>query len=199
MSEALTKNQKQILDFITRHTEKQGYAPTHEQIMSEFGFSSKGTVQHYLIALESKGALKRSWHKASGIKLTEEKGSISLLGKVAAGKPIEYTKHDERISVPLDLLKNNHNHYALQVVGDSMIGEGILEDDFIIVRETQSAENGQIVIAMIDNEATVKRFYKKKSHIELHSANEKYKPILVNSAQNFRIVGVFGGLIRRGN
>lgn len=193
----LTEKQKRILDFLQEYNAKHGYTPTQTEIQRRFKFSSIATVQDYLKALESKNAIVRGNGKWNGIEVLSNK--LPLLGKVAAGKPIEYVKHQETIEVPHDMLQGGGPYFALQVVGDSMIDEGILSDDLVIVRKREAAENGQIVIAMIDEEATIKRFYKRGSHIELKSGNAKYAPIMVKPHENFKIAGIYCGLIRYSN
>ncbi len=135
---------------------------------------------------------------------------LPLLGKVAAGLPIEYAEYDQTVEVPLSLFSRpsttSHreryaeNHYVLRVKGDSMIGDGILEGDYVIIEKRASANQGETVVAMIGNEATIKRFYKKNSKIELRAANPAYEPILIDSlteTRDFRIEGVMVGLIRK--
>jgi repressor LexA len=192
----LTLNQKKILDYIDKYIEKAGVPPTYDVIAKHFGYTTKSTVQHYIEALVSKGYLTKERYLSSSLKIHKDGNLIPLLGKVAAGQPLENKKYNERIEVPLTMLKGPGPHFALQVAGDSMIGEGILDGDYVVIREQTSADNGDIVVAQIDEEATIKRFYKKKNSIELHSANAKYKPIIVNNEQNFKIAGIYRGLIR---
>ncbi len=194
--ENLTLNQKRILDFIKKYQQKSGTSPTYDVIAKHFGYSAKSTVQHYVDALISKGYLTKERYLSHGITLHSEGNLIPLLGKVAAGQPLEHRKYEERIEVPLSMLKGSGPYFALQVSGDSMIDEGILDGDYVIIKEQQDAQNGDIVVAEIESEATIKRYYKKKSHIELHSANSKYKPIIVDNDISFKISGVYRGLIR---
>jgi repressor LexA len=198
MSTNITKNQKEILDFIRSFSSQNGYSPTYAEIAKYFGFKSKGTVQHYIAVLEEKGFLEKSWHTPHGLSISSHhrKDQIPLEGKVAAGKPIEHLHHHELVDVPQDMIQKKGSYFALQVVGDSMLDEGILEDDYVIIRQQETAENGQIIVAQVQNEATIKRFFKKKSHIELHSANRKYKPILIEDTENFTVLGILCGLIR---
>lgn len=136
--------------------------------------------------------------------------ALPLLGRVAAGLPIEYAEYDQTVDVPLSLFsrpsRSSHrenladNHFVLRVKGDSMIGDGILDGDFVVIEKASRAEQGQTVVAMIGNEATIKRFYKSRGQIELRAANPAYEPILVDSlteAEGFRIEGVLVGLIRK--
>ena len=195
MANQLTDKQEKVLKYIKTYIAKSGHGPTQEEIKRNFGFSAVSTVHDYLKALEAKGAITRHAGKWSGIEVRDN--WIPLVGKVAAGRPLEYLKQDEKVEVPTSMLKGSGPYFALQVVGDSMINEGILEDDYVIIRKQDNAENGQIVVALIENEATIKRFVKKKTHVELHSANEKYAPIVVKPSRHFQLAGVFCGLIRQ--
>ena len=191
---SLTTKQQKVFEFLQVYMKKNERAPTLNEIAKHFEFKSVGTVQDYISALEKKGVINRESRSWGGIEIVEN--GVPLLGRVAAGRPIEQLKVGESVEVPQAMLKAGGKHFALEVLGDSMINEGILEGDIVIIRQKDSAENGQIVVAMIDNEATIKRFYKKRNGIELHSANEKYAPILVKPTQNFHIEGIFCGLIR---
>jgi repressor LexA len=191
---SLTQKQQNVFEFLQNFMKKNERAPTLNEIAKHFEFKSVGTVQDYISALEKKGVISRESRSWGNIELVES--GVPLLGRVAAGKPIEHIKVGENIEVPQAMLKGGGKHFALEVQGDSMINEGILEGDIVVIRQRDSADNGQIVVAMIDNEATIKKFYKKRSGIELHSANEKYAPILVKPTQNFHIEGIFCGLIR---
>ena len=128
--------------------------------------------------------------------LHTENNQLPVLGKVAAGSPLEFKKTDEFLEVPSFMIKKPGSYFVLHVAGDSMIGDCIQDGDYVIVREQKTAVNGDIVVAEIEEGATIKRFYKKRSHIELHSANEKYKPIIVDKPDQLRIAGVYCGLIR---
>ncbi len=194
--QSLTSNQKKILDFIGRHIEKSGTPPTYEVIAKTFGYSGKSSVQHYIEVLIEKGYLTKEKYLSQTLSVQKDSNLIPLLGKVAAGKPIENRKFGERIEVPRVMLKGAGAFFALQVAGESMIGEGILDGDFVVIKEQSSANNGDIIVAEVDDEATIKRFYKKRSHIELHSANPNFKPILIAEDIAFRIAGIFCGLIR---
>ncbi len=194
--QSLTSNQKKILDFIGKHIEKTGTTPTYEVIAKTFGYSGKSSVQHYIEVLIEKGYLTKEKYLSQALTMHPESNLIPLLGKVAAGKPIESRKFNERIEVPKVMLKGPGAFFALQVSGESMIGEGILDGDFVIIKKQETANNGEIIVAEVDDEATIKRFYKKRSHIELHSANPNFKPILIAENIAFRIAGIFCGLIR---
>lgn len=199
--ESLSASQKKVLDFIQKYQIKQGVAPTYEIIANHFGYAGKSSVQHFVKILEDKGYLTKQTRMSDGITLhnvhnSNEENLLPLLGKVAAGLPIEHRKYDEKIEVPLSMLKSSGSYFALQVSGDSMIGEGILDGDYVVIRKQTTATNGDIVVAEVGDEATIKRYYKKKNHVELHSANPNYKPIILNEASQLRIVGIWYGLIR---
>ena len=194
----LTPKQKKVLDFIETFTGREGYAPSQTEIARAFGFSSLGTVQNYLVRLEREGFLAKDWNARRGLRLTRTKGSaieLPLAGLVAAGKPIEAVETRDTIEVPSSMVGGGEN-IVLKVQGTSMIGDGILDGDYVVVRKQVQAENGQTVVAMIDGEATVKRFYRKGPRIELHPANPTMTPILVENEETFRIEGIVVGVIR---
>ncbi len=198
----LTPKQKRILDFILEFSESKGYAPSQREIAEHFGFRSLGTVQNYMTRLQSSGYLEKEWNSKRGLKIKEQekeqsKASLPLLGKVAAGKPIEALFDNESIDVPDSWIDARRESFILEVQGDSMIDDGILDGDFIVVQKQRTAENGQSVVALLRNEATLKRYYKRVSHIELHSANAKYKPIIVRDKDDFQIEGVLKGVLRK--
>ncbi|MGE3973251.1 MAG: transcriptional repressor LexA [Bdellovibrionales bacterium] len=196
----LTPKQKKVLDFIQDFLRERGYGPSQQEIARHFGFSSLGTVQNYLVRLEQNGYLSRSWNAKRGLTPTFNENSLPLLGHVAAGKPIESLLNDERIEVPPFMLeklrKDPDNLFVLKVVGDSMLQDGILEGDYVIIRKQKTAESGQKVVALIEHGATIKRFFKLRDRIELHSANPQYAPIVVRPHDPFEIEGLFVGLIR---
>lgn len=192
----LTANQKKVLEYIEKYQTKNGFPPTYEVIAKAFGYSTKSSVQHYVEVLIKKGYLTKERHLSHGLTVHKEGNLIPLLGRVAAGRPIENKKYDERIEVPLAMVKEGGKYFALQVSGDSMVGEGILDGDYVIIQQQDTASNGDIVVAEIGDEATIKRFFKKKDTIELHSANPSYKPIVVGENRALRIAGIYRGLIR---
>lgn len=211
---SLTPKQKQVLEFIQHFSQEHGYAPSQKEIAGHFGFSSLGTVQNYLVRLQEAEFLEKTWNGKRTLTLTKSTPTktssdvshngmtsleVPLLGKVAAGAPIEHYIHNESITIPAQLFSHSLREqiYALRVQGDSMIDDGILDGDIVLIRKADRAENGQRVVALIDNEATIKTYYRKKDVIELRPANTRYKPILVKDQENFRIEGVFVGLIRR--
>lgn len=197
----LTPKQQRLLSFIETYSQAKGYAPSQAEIAKRFGYSSLGTVQNYLKALEAKGFLSRQKYSSRSLRLAELSGNavrIPLAGRVAAGRPLEAIEQYETVEVPPTLLKGGDN-FALEVRGDSMIEAGIHEGDLVIVRKQGNAENGQIVIAMLDGEATVKKLFQRKEEIELRPANAAMKPIKVHSGQGFQILGIVVGLIRKYN
>ncbi len=194
----ITPKQKKILDFIETHIEREGYSPSQHEIARAFGYKSLGTVQNYLVRLEREGVLAKDWNAKRGMRVLRSKLNsfeLPLAGTVAAGRPIEAVETPDSIEVPSSMVGLGDN-FVLRVQGDSMVGDGIMDGDYVVVRKQASAENGQTVIALIREEATVKRFYRKGQHIELHPANPSMQPILVENEENFRIEGVVVGVIR---
>lgn len=205
---SITKKQKEVLDYIISYTDKNGYSPTQKEIKEHFGFKSFGSVQRYIKYLANAGYLESDWNARRGLKVVEETpahtpsspefAEVPLLGKVAAGIPIEAIESaDESIQVPSNMVQGSHKYFALKVKGDSMIEDGIFEDDLIVCRHQNTAQNGQTVVAVIEGEATVKRFKKSRSQIELIPANSSMEPIIVNQNSGaFSIAGILVGLIR---
>jgi repressor LexA len=194
----LTPKQKQVFDFIARHIDEQGFAPSQQEIARAFGFRSLGTVQNYLVRLEREGLLGRDWNARRGLQLrveTERGLKLPLAGTVAAGRPIEAIETPGTIEVPPSMVGQGE-HFVLRVAGDSMIGDGIIDGDYVVVRKQATAEHGQTVVALLDNEATVKRLHRRGERLELHPANPAMQPIVVDDPETFRIEGVVVGVIR---
>lgn len=199
---SLTKKQKQVYDYIVEYIELNDYSPTQMEIKEHFGFKSLGSVQDYIRYLKNANYIQNDTNSVRGLtpviggKTSEIENviDIPLHGKVAAGNPIEAIEGSESISVPATMIGKG-SHYALTVSGESMIEDGILDGDVIVVKEQRTANNGDTVIAVVDNEATVKRFYKKNSSIELHPANSTMKPIIIENG-DLQIKGVLVGLLR---
>lgn len=194
----ITPKQKQVFDFISQHIESQGFAPSQQEIANAFGFRSLGTVQNYLVRLEREGLLSRDWNGRRSLRLAavaEQGMKLPLSGTVAAGKPIEAIETSDTIAVPPSMVGAGE-HFVLHVAGDSMIEDGILDGDYVVVRKQSTAENGQTVVAQLDNEATVKRLQRHGQSIELHPANPAMHPITVDAEVPFRIEGVVVGVIR---
>lgn len=179
----LTKRQKQILGYITKFIKKNDYAPSLEEMKEHFKLSSVATVHQHIKALKEKGFLNKIENQPRSIELNNKKResglrAIPLLGTIAAGEPIEAIENPETIKVPKDQLSKSGKHYALKVQGNSMIDEGIFDGDIVILKKQPTAENGETVVALInDNEVTLKKIYKEKNRIRLQPANPKIKPI----------------------
>lgn len=197
----LTKRQKEILDYIEESIAGNGYAPTLEEIGERFELRSMATVHKHLSNLEEKGLIRRKWNHSRAIEVTDTRVkspsvTIPLLGRVAAGRPIEAIEGSDTIDVPPSIL-GKRDCYALRVTGDSMMEEGILDGDVIIVEERPDPRNGDCVVATVEGEATVKRFYREKNgSVRLQPSNSAYKPIVV-SGGDLKIRGAVVGLVRR--
>jgi repressor LexA len=193
----LTKRQKEILDYIRSYRASHGISPTQREIRETFRLSSFGTVQKHLKRLEEKGALSREWNRSRGIAPKEETGGargIPLLGLVAAGRPIEPFPNEESIEVPATLLGKG-DHFVLRVRGESMVEDGILDGDYVVVAKRAKAESGQTVVALVRGEATLKRYYAEGARVRLQPANSAMRPMTVD-ARDVTIQGVVTGLIR---
>lgn len=200
MGNSLTKKQRQVLDFITKFVEDFGYAPTYREIAEAFDLSSPASIHQYMKALEEKGYVAMSKNESRSIELTSKSlpvpqaVSLRLVGLITAGEPIEAVEQRETIGVPVTLVDDPANSYVLRVKGESMIEDGILDGDYVIVERNPSPQNGDIVVALLDNTyATLKRFYREKSRIRLQPANSTMSPIYVADPI---IQGVVKGLIR---
>jgi len=200
---SLTKRQREILTYLDNYSGERGYAPSFEEIAAQFNYNSLATVHEHLTNLERKGYIKRAYNESRGIEVlpsqvTPRAMSLPLLGTVAAGLPIEAIQMPESIGVPEDFVRRGGNHYVLRVRGNSMIDEQIRDGDFVIVNEKQSADNGEMVIALIDGtSATVKKFYRERDgRIRLQPANEAMNPIYVHE-NDISIQGIVVGVLRR--
>lgn len=203
MALIIYKRQQQILDFIKQHIQFNGSAPTLRQIADAIGVSSLATVHEHLQALEEKGLIKRKAGKVRSIDLKESEFNADpggfeapILGFIAAGAPIEpYTDPNATMSIPQMMVSGKKRTYVLQVRGESMIEDGIMDGDHVIIEQTEAATNGEIVVALLDNGmATLKRFFKESTRIRLEPANAKMSPIFV---KNVRIQGKVVGLVRK--
>jgi repressor LexA len=198
----LTKRQKEIFDFISESITANGYAPTLEEIGERFDLRSMATVHKHLSNLESKGLIRRKWNHSRAIEIPDDRRraravTIPLLGSVAAGRPIEAIEGTDTIDVPESLVRKRNNSFALRVTGDSMMEEGILDGDVILVEERPSPINGEVVVANVDGEATVKRFFREKDgSVRLQPSNAAFQPILVRDG-DLQIRGAVVGLVRR--
>jgi len=199
---AVTPRQRQVYEFISRFIEINQLPPTIAEIGRQFRMSSPASVHSILSALEREKLIKRIPNVSRGIEITKQetngnKSEIPLLGTVAAGEPIEAILRHDAISVPHDLI-GRHRTFALRVRGDSMIDENIQDGDIIIVAAQETAQNGQMVVALIDgNYATVKKFYREAEFIRLEPANPQFKPIFIKTPERIQIQGVVRGLVRK--
>jgi len=198
MADTLTARQSQVLDFIKQHINEEGIAPTRSEIALAMGFRSKTAAVDHLKALQKKGYVHLHSERSRGIKVLVEENEdegLPIIGSVAAGVPIEAIENiEKRVPVPKNLFRDKPT-YLLRVKGDSMTDAGILDGDLIAVQKTAKAREGQIVVARIDDEVTVKRLAIKKSGPVLMPENSAYKPIML-APEELVIEGVFVGLIR---
>ncbi|MGA2667207.1 MAG: transcriptional repressor LexA [Patescibacteria group bacterium] len=195
--ESLTKRQKEMLDFVSQYIASHDYAPSYREIADHFQLGSIATVAAHVDNLKTKGYLTKDYNEARSLQLTprwdERTFEIPLLGQIAAGAPIEAIRTAETIDIPRDMM--GRNVFALRVRGDSMIGDGIFDGDYIIIEQTANPNNGDIVVALLDNEnATLKRYFREKDRIRLQPANSKYKPIYTKKVV---IQGRVRGVIRK--
>ncbi len=196
MANDLTPRQREILDFIKNSLEVLGAPPTRAEIAGAFGFASHNAAEEHLRALAKKGAIVMDPGSARGIRLVEQLG-LPLIGSVAAGSPLLAVENElGRLQIDPRLF-NPRADYLLQVRGNSMTGAGILDGDLLAVHKTTEARSGQIVVARIEDEVTVKRLRRKGARIELVAENPDYEPIVVNGA--LAIEGLAVGLIRNGS
>jgi repressor LexA len=198
----VTAKQRKIFEFIRHYIDYSGEPPTIAEIGQKFEMRSSASVHAVLTALEREGLIKRTPNVSRGIEIVQpsENGEgdneVPLLGTVAAGQPIEAILTHDTISAPKSL-QGRGRTFALRVRGESMIDENIQDGDIIIVASQQTAENGQVVIALIDGNATVKKFYREPDFIRLEGANPEFKPIFIKTPERIRIQGVVRGLIRK--
>jgi repressor LexA len=201
MALTLTPRQKEIADFIRRYRSKNGVSPTQREICEDFGYSSFGTLQKHIRLLLEKGVLVRDWNKRRSLALAEEDRraaavEIPLAGRIAAGQPIEVEPEGETVAVPEALTRKGQN-YVLRVSGHSMIDDGIHDGDYVIVNRREKAQNGEMVAALVNGEATLKRFYREgDGRIRLQPANERMSPIFAAEG-DVRVQGVVVGLMRK--
>jgi repressor LexA len=196
----LTKRQKEIFDFIRKYAAKTGYPPTVREIGKAVGLHSSSTVHAHLANLEKIGLLKRDPSKPRAIELLFDKAKrtirpdsgLPLVGQVAAGEPILAEENiEEYLEIP-DVIGGEDGDYILQIRGESMKNAGILDGDYVIVRPSADAVNGEIVVALLGEDATVKRYFREKDHIRLQPENEEMEPIVSTEASVIgRVIGVF--------
>jgi len=201
MYKSLTRRQKEILDFINNYTIANGYAPSLEEICGYFNLKAISTVHEYIENLKRKGYLKKEMNQARGIELIDPTlkdnhfVEIQNLGVITAGEPIEAIEDPEPILINKELLSTTGRYYALTVRGNSMIDEGIHDGDLVVIKEQSTAQNGDTVVAIVqDNLATLKKFFKEKNRIRLQPANPTLKP---RYYRNLEVRGKVVSLIRR--
>lgn len=200
MAREITEVQKEILNFLIEQKSGRGMPPTLAEIAGYFGYKNRATVQQHLAALEKKGFIKRNPRLARGIELTlEDKFFVPrpVLGEVAAGNPLTiYPDAIDTIELPT-IARMPKDSFLLRVKGNSLKDAYIFSGDIVIVNPNLEPKNGQIVVAVLDDAAVVKKFYKKKNEIELISENPEYKPIIIEkNYQRFKIIGVVVGIYR---
>jgi repressor LexA len=197
----LTKRQREILDYLTEFIQQHGYAPSLEEIGQKFNLSSLATVHKHLTNLQEKGFIRRAWNRSRSVELVPARmggraTELPLLGYVAAGAPIEAIAGTETIAVP-DSLAGARDSYVLRVKGDSMIDEQIRDGDFVIVEDRRSADDGEVVVALLGGQdVTLKKLFRESGRIRLQPANPLMQPIVV-APEEVQIQGVVVGLMRR--
>jgi repressor LexA len=198
----LTRRQKEILDYVGRHLDRKGYAPTIEEIGEHFGLTSLATVHKHLTNLQDKGFIKRAANRSRALELVPSGMAVRavelpLLGRVAAGSPIEAISSSETVFVPEDMV-GRRDTYVLQVKGESMIDEQIRDGDYVIVEDRTSVRDGEMVIALVGGDSvTLKKLYREgEGRVRLQPANRRMKPIFVDQ-DDLRVQGVVIGVLRK--
>lgn len=201
MGNQLTKRQREILDFITDFIEENGYAPSIREIGENFHLNSPATIHAHIENLKKKGFLKTGFNEARSLEPVQPDSIFSraielpLAGLITAGEPIEAIEEKETIAVPENFIRDEINSFVLRVKGESMIEDGILDGDYVIVERNHSPRNGDVVVALLNNAyATLKKFYREANRIRLQPANSAMKPIY---AKDPLIQGVVRGVIRQ--
>jgi repressor LexA len=195
---SLTERQREIYEFIRDKIESRGYGPTVREIGLAFDIKSPNGVMCHLKALEKKGLIIREGFSARAIQLVDRRSphsGLPFLGLVAAGAPTEAVQQEERLE--FNDMFGGSDHYVLRVRGQSMIDDHIEDGDFVVIRKQETAKDGERVVAMINDEVTLKRFYKEKHHVRLEPANQAMEPIIISPNQNAKILGVLVGVMRR--
>jgi repressor LexA len=194
----LTKRQQEIFEFVKRYVGEHGYPPTVRDIGKAIGLTSSSTVHAHLANLEKLGLLKRDPTKPRALEVLVDKarsavspGGLPLVGQVAAGSPVLADENIEEYVLVPGIAGGDEGEFVLKVKGDSMVNAGILEGDHVIVRKQDTAKNGEIVVALVGDEATVKRFFREQEHVRLQPENETMEPILTRDVKLLgRVVGV---------
>lgn len=204
MAQLPTKKQKQLLGYLAAYVKKHGYSPTHEEMCLAMGVSSVATIHDHLLQLAKKRLVKIYKGAVRGIEvlratnyqLATTQLELPLFGYIAAGQPLEaISDPGETVKVPADLVASNKRNYVLQVRGESMIEDGILDGDYVVIEEQETANDGEIVVALLENGlATLKRYFREKDQVRLEPANSRMQPIF---ATEVKIQGKVRGLLRR--
>ena len=199
-TEILSNRQKQIMDFLQNFHRKKGYPPSVREIGKAVGLSSSSTVHSHLATLSKKGLIKRDSAKPRALEIlganshSKNTTELPLVGEIAAGAPVIAEENIESyMPLPAELVRGDES-FILKVKGDSMVEAGIFDGDYVVIRQQQTAQNGQIVVALIEDEATVKTFYKEADHIRLQPENKNMKPIRV---KNPKILGAVAAVLRK--
>ncbi len=198
----LTIKQKELLDFIESYYKSSSVFPTYEEMKDALNIKSKSSIHKLISSIEERGFIRRIPHKARALELSKQikdkSQKLPFLGRIAAGNPIEaITNSFEKISVPDFLVSSDSEHFALEVVGDSMKDDGILNGDIVVIKKNSTATTGEVVVALIDqNEVTLKRFRSFKNSIALEPANPYYKTRIFGS-ERVEVQGIMVGLIRK--
>jgi repressor LexA len=195
---SLTERQREIYDFIRSKIESRGYGPTVREIGQAFDIKSPNGVMCHLKALEKKGLIIREGFSARAIQLVDHRphsAGLPFLGLVAAGSPTQAVTQEDRLE--FNDLFGGSDHYVLRVRGSSMIDDHIQDGDYVVIRKKETAENGDRVVAMVDDEVTLKRFYREKNQIRLEPANKSMDPIILSAHENARVLGTLIGVMRK--
>jgi len=197
----ISPKKQRFINYIKKFIEENNRPPTFVEIMNGLGFSSLGTVNWYIVELEKDGLIerKKGYNGKRALSILEQKiaNELPLLGMVSAGMPLEIYEHKEYIEVPPSLYKNGN--YALRVNGDSMVDDGILDGDYVVIKKVEIANPGDTVVAVVNGEATLKSYYIGSNGIELHPRNDKYEIIHISSDDDIRIQGKVLGVFRKFN
>jgi repressor LexA len=187
---------REILAFIQRYKRENQMAPSIREVGDAFHIRSTNGVRYYLTMLQKAGLLDRRANVSRGIRTAQAMAGIPILGRVAAGQPITAEQCYEGSLDTAEMFGTSGELFALRVRGDSMIDAGILEGDYVVVRRRERADSGQMVVALVDGEATVKYYRPLSDRIELVPANENYQPIVVEPGTDFQVLGIVSGVIR---
>ncbi len=196
----LTSKQRAVLQFLKDYRREHSMPPSYEEIRQEFGFASLNSARKHLLQLHRKGFIRSPWkNQKRALEIVEREeqpvaAKLRLLGTVVAGNPLDSDEVEEEVEVPESLLRRGE-HFALRVRGDSMIDDGIHDGDLLVVQKRDSADVGQTVVALVEGEATVKRFYRQGEKVELRPANEAFEPIVIDP-KAVQLRGVVVGLMR---